>query len=203
MCLLFETIKVEDGVVRNLSYHQMRVAKYSTVNLLEYISNNVAIPVLGVHKLRITYSIYSVCSYKLELYNPKKIESLKIIIDNEIDYHKKLDDRTCLNDLIEQRGECDDILIIKNNFVSDTSFANIIFFDGEKWITPNTPLLEGSCRSRLIRDNIIRPQSITSSDLKSYSSFMIINAMLDFDLTRVVNYKFIDGCLKLSSLYFD
>ena len=190
MCLLFETIKVENGEVRNLTYHQQRVNRSSNVNLLDYISRSVTLPISGVYKLRITYSLHSIESHEIVLYTPKKIESLKIVVDNEIEYHKKFNDRTYLSTLSAQREDCDDILIIKNNLVSDTSFANIIFFDGEKWVTPNSPLLEGSCRARLICQNIISPQVISQDDLKSFSSFMIINAMLDFDLARAVDFEF-------------
>lgn len=89
-----------------------------------------------------------------------------------------------------QKSECDDILIIKNGVVSDTSFANIIFFDGQRWVTPKIPLLEGTCRARLIANNTIISQEITLNDLKLFSKFMIINAMLDFDTQRAVEYYF-------------
>lgn len=195
MCLLFETIRVVDGRALNLPYHQQRVNRYSTVNLMSYINSCVITPESGLYKLRITYSESSIHSYEIDRYIPKKIESLKIIVDNDIDYHMKFNDRTSLNNLIAQRGDCDDILIIKRGLVSDISFANVVFFDGEKWVTPSTPLLEGSCRARLIFQNIITPQPISYDDLKLFSHFMIINAMLDFDLARALTYSLSDGCV--------
>lgn len=190
MCLLFETIKVINGEVCNLLYHQRRVAKYSDVDIFGYIVTNVAIPLMGRYKLRITYTKTHVSNHLIEQYTPKKIESLKLVVDDNIDYHQKFDDRSSLNNLVAQKGDCDDILIIKNSLVTDISFANILFFDGKRWITPETPLLEGTCRARLIAQNIITPQIIAVDDIKLYSKFMTINAMLDFNTQRAVEYYF-------------
>ena len=192
MCLFFETIKVSNGEICNLSFHQKRVAEHAEVELLSYIKSHVVIPALGVHKLRITYSTKSIESHSIDLYLSKKVESLKIVVDNRIDYHKKYTDRTCFTDLMRGSEGCDDILIIKGGSVTDISFANIIFFDGRRWITSNSPLLEGTCRARLIEQNIITAQQIVVEDLKVFSKFMIINAMLDFDDRRAVEYC-IDG----------
>lgn len=188
MCLLFESIKVKNGKIYNLEYHQQRVDKHSTINLFAYINKDVVIPVVGEYKLRILYTRNHVQSHSIELYSPKKLESLRIVIDNSIDYHKKYENRTDLDNLMAVKGECDDILIIKNNLVCDTSFSNIIFFDGEKWITPEKPLLEGTCRARLMAQKIISPQLITFNDLKLFSKFLLINAMLDFDIKRSAEY---------------
>ena len=195
MCLLFETIQVKNGVVRNIEYHQQRVNISSSINLMEYVDSSVIIPKFGLYKLRVTYSESAVVGHNIERYTPKKVESLRVITDNDIDYHKKFDDRTSLNNLLMQKEECDDILILKNGMITDISFANIIFFDGEKWVTPTTPLLEGSCRARLIDINTITPHQITYSDLEKFSHFMTINAMLDFEPARAIAYTLKAGII--------
>lgn len=184
MCQLFETIRVEDGEICNLSYHQLRVSRSSGIGLFEYINSSVTIPAVGLYKLRIDYTELVICGHSIDLYAPKKIESLKCVVDDEIDYHKKFADRTCFENLLAERGECDDILIIKNGMVTDISFANILFFDEDRWITSDSPLLEGSCRARLIEQNKIVAQRIMVEDLGRFSKFMIVNAMLDFDTQR-------------------
>lgn len=188
MYLLFESIKVKNGQIHNLPYHQQRVNRDSTVNLSTYISNNILLPMIGEYKLRIVYTNSYVESHSLEPYSPRKVESLKIVIDNYIDYHKKYKNRTSLNNLLTQKETCDDILIIKNSLVCDTSFTNILFFDGKKWITPEQPLLEGTCRARLIAQKMISPEAISFEDLKGFSKFLLINAMLDFDITKEIEY---------------
>ena len=49
------------------------------------------------------------------------------------------------------RGACDEILIIKDGHITDTSISNIVFRlpDGW-WLTPFTPLLKGIMRTYLL-----------------------------------------------------
>ena len=82
-----------------------------------------------------------------------------------------------------------DILIVKKEFITDTSFSNIIFFDGDNWITPSTPLLEGTKRKELLEKNIISEQEIKFSDLKNFKKAILINAMLDFDEIAEIEIK--------------
>ncbi len=70
---------------------------------------------------------------------------------------------------------------MKNGFVTDTSYANIVFWDGGKWITPTSPLLHGTARDRLLDSNQITEAEIAIDDLKNYSKAKIINAMIDMD----------------------
>ena len=117
-------------------------------------------------------------------YQPRTIKSLKLVEDDEIDYAFKYADRESINLLYERRGTYDDILIVKNNLITDTSFCNIIFFDGQKWVTPELPLLKGTKRQQLLDEGIINEARILVEDLGSFKKFMLINAMLDFDENR-------------------
>ena len=71
------------------------------------------------------------------------------MIDNDdICYPYKYTDRDNINRLIELRGDCDDILIIKNGMVTDSSYANVVFRDlNGNWVTPSTFLLPGTIRA--------------------------------------------------------
>lgn len=60
------------------------------------------------------------------------------------------------------------------------------FFDGDKWITTENPLLEGTCRARLLDQDLISIQKISVNQLQSFSKMMLINAMLDFDEKRAI-----------------
>lgn len=82
---------------------------------------------------------------------------------------------------MEQKQSCDDILIVKNGFVTDSSISNIIFFDGYKWVTPDTPLLKGTMRQFLLEAAEIKEETITVQNLTTFTSFRLINAMLGFD----------------------
>jgi len=88
-----------------------------------------------------------------------------------------------LIELWNQRQNFDDVLIVKQGYITDTSYSNIVFWDGEKWITPETFLLPGTQRSRLIQEGLIFPAEVKPADIKYFSHAKLINAMLDFNLT--------------------
>ena len=100
---------------------------------------------------------------------------------DHLDYRLKYADRTELDQLFLKRGEADDILIIQNGLVTDTSIANIAFFDGDKWITPKEPLLKGTTRARLLDEKKIFEQDIKIADLGKFTEFALMNAMIGFD----------------------
>ncbi len=181
--VLFETIKVENGFVSNLSYHQNRLdhsykaifKKKCPFSLRKIIS----IPPIfskRIYKLRF---LYNSDKYKLEFfpYKQRIIKSLKIVDGEEVDYAFKFLDRKPLDRLFNLKDKHDDILIIKSGYITDTSIANIVFFDGAKWYTPSTPLLKGTCRERLLKQRKILEEEIKLNDLHKFKGFCIINAM--------------------------
>ena len=89
-----------------------------------------------------------------------------------------------INALFLKREEADDVLIIKNGLVTDASYSNILFFDGKQIVTPSTPLLEGTCRARLLATNRIVEKSISVDELQNFESFQLVNALNDFDESR-------------------
>lgn len=183
---LFESIKVENGVIFNIDYHQKRMARSSDLLLRSYL-DLICLPPTGVHKLRITYTKDQFLDFTLTPYSYRTIKTLTLVHDNLIDYGQKSEDRHVINKLFAQRGQCDDILIIKNGMVTDTSFCNIVLLDddgGSNWVTPATPLLEGICRARLLDQGIITATLIPLEELKKYTQFMLINAFMDFDQSR-------------------
>jgi 4-amino-4-deoxychorismate lyase len=104
-----------------------------------------------------------------------------MVVDNEIDYQFKYTDRARLEEL-KRRTKADEILIVKNGYITDTSFSNIIFFDWEnKWVTPATPLLKGTKRKELLEKGMIHEKEIRPYDLKDFTKARLINAMLDIE----------------------
>jgi 4-amino-4-deoxychorismate lyase len=184
MCRLFESIKVLDGVLLHLEYHQERVSR-SRRELFGYEDtlDLAGIPVppecrMGLFKLKVTYK-QAVISVNVEPYSPRPVRSLKLIYAGSVDYKYKYEERSVLNALFRQRGDCDDILIVKGGRITDTSYSNIAFLDGDDWVTPVNPLLKGTCRARLIAGGILRQAEIKPADLSRYSRATLINAMLE------------------------
>ena len=187
MCRLFETIKCENGTLFNLEFHQARFdyARKNYFGISERINLNEVLQIpenysIGLYRCRVTYSEII---EKIEFFPHKirEIKSLKLVEENEIDYSFTYSKRVKLNSLFEKRGDCDDILIIKNGFVSDSFTANVIFFDGEKWWTPDSPLLHGTQRARLIDKNRINVCKVTVEDISRYQKAGLINALQDLD----------------------
>jgi len=184
---LFETIKIFDGKEYNLDWHQWRFEKsynsYYGKNVKNKLADIICIPEeakSGLIKLRFNYN-QNDYKYDFEPYEIRKIESLKLIRDDAIEYSLKHSDRTCFTKLLAQKKNCDDILIVKNHLITDTSYSNIIFCDGESWRTPKSPLLKGTCRERLTHENAIYQEDIKLNDLYQFKYYKLINAMLDIN----------------------
>ena len=80
-------------------------------------------------RCRVIYSD-SVNSIEFSPYFPADIKTLKMIDADSVVYNHKYLDRSSLTALIDKKV-ADDILIIKNGYVTDVSFANIVFTDGK------------------------------------------------------------------------
>lgn len=186
MFRFFETIKLTDGVPQNLVYHHQRMHKtllqFYGRNLLPLIENMIAVPQeysSGIIKCRIEYNDTTFRMH-YDHYTPKIIKTLKLIKSDIIDYSFKYTNRKELNDLLALRDDCDDILIVKNGMITDTSYTNIAFYDKSKWYTPSTPLLKGTMRERLIETGLITEKLIAFDNFREFDYYVLINSMLGF-----------------------
>jgi 4-amino-4-deoxychorismate lyase len=90
------------------------------------------------------------------------VNSLKLVdVCSDFDYHLKFADRSALNSLRELRGDCDEILIVKNGYITDTSYSNVVFTDGQHFVAPSTFLLPGTMRASLLNWGLITEATIT------------------------------------------
>lgn len=176
-----ETIKIVDGVMQNLQYHHKRMV--STVNC-NFDLKSITTPSelnKGVVKCRILYDYNRILDVTFSKYKTPNIKSLKSIECNHIEYSKKSSDRVQIDSLFAQREECDDILIIKDGFVTDTSFCNVVFEKSGKLFTPTTPLLSGTKRANLIDNGFVSERIITQTNIFEYEKIHLINAMIDLN----------------------
>ena len=184
---LFESIRIEKGVPQHLEWHQARMDD----SFLRYFGRTGA-PLLkvvlqvpeefgrGVVKCRFFYGRTG-WTTEFSVYLPKRVRTLQLVTGDHLGYSMKYTDRYALEELLKQRGSCDDIMIVRNGRITDTSYTNIVLFSGERWVTPVYPLLAGTCRGRLISEGRIAEADITTESLRYYKSFKLINAMLGFD----------------------
>jgi len=184
MYRLVESIKIENGLIFNLEYHQERMDR-SVYNLTGgknsiKLSSELSVPreyTGGLFKCRVVYD-KSIELVEFIPYTPRTIGSLRIV-HSDIDYSCKYEDRNTLNELFNCRGGCDDVLIIKDGCVTDASSANITFYDGSRWFTPARPLLAGTKRSRLLKEGFLAEKDISVDDIKGYTHASLINAMVE------------------------
>lgn len=183
MCRLFETIRIVDGVPRHIAWHEerMNLARKELwgADVPIVLATEIMIPAelsAGIARCRITYGP-GIREVSYRPYEKRLIHSLKMVRSARIDYHLKFCDRTVLDTLFEQRGACDEIIIVRNGRITDTSMSNLVFYDGTAWYTPATPLLEGTCRNRLIAEGWLAEADIRPADLRHFRGCKLINAM--------------------------
>lgn len=184
--MFFETIKCEDEEVLNLSYHQKRMANTVGINfdLGEYIYP----PSTKLLKCKLIYNKDGITNISFSEYKKREICSFKLIYDDEIKYNKKAINRENIDNLFLQKDEADEIIIIKNGVVTDTSIANIAIYNGESWITSSKFLLEGTMRAKLLKEEKIFEKDITVKMLKDSKKIALLNAMIGFD--ELKDYSF-------------
>jgi 4-amino-4-deoxychorismate lyase len=186
MSLFLETIKIQDGELQHPDLHLQRIHN----TCLEYYGKKKHLGTMRDHlnlsaknrlektKLTIRYDLddqfFSSTAYAI-----KKIETLVLIEDNELDYHLKYTDRKILEKYARMAGLENEAVIIKNNRITDTTYANLALWNGSEWHTPLYPLLKGTKRQLLLQSNQIVEQDILVTDLMRYQKVSLINAMLE------------------------
>jgi 4-amino-4-deoxychorismate lyase len=195
MSLLIESLKLKDGFLFNLETHQCRINRamdelFPTGDRID-LSKAISIPKeynSGIYKVRVSYGP-TIEKIEFESYAFRPVKSLKVVYHDTIDYHLKYSDRQILQQLFERRGDCDDIIIVKNGLVTDSFAANLLFYDGKEWVTPSTPLLKGTKRQLLLDQRIIVEKEISEEDIWNYQNVGLINAMIDFEEMPVVSME--------------
>jgi len=181
MSLFFETLYIDDGQIRNLSYHNKRMnqtidANFGTHSHLD-LSHFVDLE-QSYQRCKVIYD-QTIQTIQYHPITKRKFGCFKII-NADIDYSYKYLDRSAIDALSEHRGECDDIIIVHNGKVLDTSIANIAYFDGERWITPAEPLLRGTMRASLLDRGRITEGDVHIDDLRHAHGLAIMNAIVGF-----------------------
>ena len=193
MSLFFETIKVENGEIKNTPFHNARLNRTIRQNfslcphydICDYITPSQE---QGIFRCKLIYDT-EVHEVTLTPYRKRSYRNFRCI-DADIDYPYKSTDRSAIDQLFAQRGECDDIIIVRDGLLTDTSIANVALFDGLHWYTPKTPLLEGTFRASLLAENHIKTKDLDRRSLQKCTKFAIMNAMTGFyqlkDITFII-----------------
>lgn len=186
MSQFIESIKIEDQEIFLLELHQKRVnatfthfGKEGSIDIAK-IFKELEHDEDGLYKLKITYDLNKNYRTQLIPYAISEIDDFQLVENNVYDYSFKFEDRKEFERMIN-KAKASEIIIVKNNHITDTSFSNLLFLKGKDWFTPTTFLLNGVQRSHLLKNKKIKEAEITLQNITEYSHFQLINAMNDFD----------------------
>lgn len=192
MCRFVETIRVENGQALYLDLHESRMNATRRQFWPELSPVSLAVE-LGKYPLenfkqrtrcRILYDMH-VVSVEFGTYTPRRVSTLRCMEANELEYSFKYENRSDIDALYARRGRFDEVLIVRNGLLTDTTIANIALWNGVQWHTPAAPLLKGTHRERLLDNGVLVPRAISIREVSNYSKICLFNAMLDFGETIV------------------
>jgi Branched-chain amino acid aminotransferase/4-amino-4-deoxychorismate lyase len=183
--MFLESICIEKGIVQNAGAHIERMRQ--TAARFGFIAP--ALPGIASLipseleeakvKCRIIYHT-SIEKIGFEEYFPKSIQSLKLV-EASPDYSFKFADRSQLYTLLDQKGACDEILITRKGHITDTSFSNVVLRRGDEFFTPDSYLLNGTKRQKLLLEQKVCEERITIDRLYEFDRIYLINALLGIE----------------------
>lgn len=187
---LFETIAIIDGQPQNLYFHQQRM-DFAFKYYLN-VPNNVLLADIiqppadfcqGLVRCRIEYNQFQQ-RINYFPYTPREIRRFQCVYTQNLDYRFKYNDRIQLDQL--NAGNCDEIIIINNGWVSDCRIGNLLFCKNHRWFTPADYLLKGTQLAALLAQQRVEPVHISATTLFDYDKIMVINALNPFNEARSV-----------------
>lgn len=187
----FETIRFYNAVAENLFFHQQRVEKtflyfgstckldlqiikFNAIALEHQVTNN------QVYKCKLSYNLGGNYSIQFEPYSIRKIQTFSFVDIGPNTYDLKYTDRSWINKAVSE-ATTDDVVFVENGLIKDASYANIALYDGQEWVTPQKPLLQGTKRAFLLFENKIMEQDIFVHQFKNFEKIKFINAMMSWD----------------------
>lgn len=180
-----ESIRIENGEPQNLHWHQKRMDE----TFMQFAGNNCPfsligifldnpIPQDGVYKARLVYNMEEVTDFAVAPYTIKQIQKFTLVEQNELNYAYKYEDRSLLDKLKVTNSEP---IIVQQGLITDTTYSNLIFLQNNSWYTPSSFLLNGTMRQLLLSEGEIKEREIKISEVKNYTHFKMINAMMPIE----------------------
>jgi 4-amino-4-deoxychorismate lyase len=191
--MLLETIKIENRLICNLEWHNARLnnSRNALLGLRESLDLATIIKLPddlgnGTYRCRVLYGL-EIDEIQFIPHQDRVVRNLRMIHCNDIEYGFKYADRSRLDKLFEMRGDCDEILIVKDGYITDTSISNIVFRQPDGWwLTPVTPLLKGTMRTYLLETGQIAEAVIRPEDLPLFTEARMINCMMDLESSPAI-----------------
>ncbi len=179
-----ESICCQSGHYENLELHQARVDRTFKEFFQGAIPHQLSdilpkIELAGKVKVRLVYDAH-LTTIEFAPYQPKHIETIEVVRSIPFDYQFKYDERSMFTRL-SATSTADEIIISLDSRITDSSYSNLVFWDGRQWLTPENPLLNGVRRESLLMNDKIKTAPIYEADIASFERVCLINAMLDLE----------------------
>ena len=185
--MFLETIRIQDGHARHVADHIDRMRRTA----LHFGFTAPALPAdldalvphtlrTGIVRCRIVYG-HTLREITFTPYRRRRLERLIAVDAGAMDYAFKYADRSPLARPQIPLTEADELLFVRDGYVTDTSYTNLILRRGDELVTPDTFLLDGTCRRRLLRTAQVRTAQVRLSDLTAYDELLLVNAMMPLD----------------------
>ena len=189
MSQFIESIRIHKGIAENLALHQKRVNKTLRQKAGEGLNLNkllqeLQIPKNGLFKWRLEYTKDKIKQNQLIPYTSKTVKRIKLVEAPDLKYALKYSDRNSFEKLLTQ-SNADDIIITQKGFITDASYSNLFFWDGQQWVTPSTPLLYGTQREIILKKNLATEKQIHLNNLSNYTHFKRVNAMMKWEDSNI------------------
>lgn len=174
---LFETIKIQDGIAQNLIYHEQRIQNSINFSSKFNLEQILYTKKQGLIRAKVVYDLNGeLVSVDFFEYKMKKFHTFQLV-NIDFNYDKKYLDRSNIEAI---KGSFDEVIMVKNSLITDTSIANVAIFKNSHWITPKSPLLNGTTRQRLLDENKIIQDDLCVDDLLNVKRLAIFNSMIGF-----------------------
>lgn len=185
--MFIETLRIQDGHPCHLDYHAERMRRtaqhfgFAPPDLPADLDALVPADLrTGTIRCRVLYD-HTLREITFTPYRKRLIERLIAVDAGVMDYAFKYADRSPLARPQIPLAETDELLFVRDGCVTDTSYTNLILRRGDELVTPDTFLLDGTCRRRLLRTGRMRTARVRLSDLPAYDELLLVNAMMPLD----------------------
>ena len=182
--LFTEVIRVQDGEFCRPEPHAARMA--ATMEHFFGSGAGACLPAEvpegmreGLVKCRVVYD-ESVRRGEFAPYRLRRIASVALVRADGLDYRYKYADRSTLEELRRGSG-CDEVVLLQEGFLTDSSFSNIVLGDASGLYTPDWPLLAGTRRAELLRTGRVTARPIRAEELEHYAYLWFVNAMVGLE----------------------
>lgn len=189
-----ESIRLENGELMNLGLHQHRtemtlLAHYGArvhIDLSRELAHR-SLPAGGLYKVRVTYD-REIAGIDVDPYTRAGVRGIELVDASDLDYRFKYAERSVLDALRERVPPGVQPVVVQDGYIRDALYANVCFFDGNTWLTPERPLLEGTARRAALARGEVRAAAVRAEDYRKgkYTQVKLINCMTYFSEAQEV-----------------